>query len=61
MDDGDNMTVKFNGTLSYYHLVGEDWVDESITGKFYFKGEVDDVTSAPAKVKEFVRGDKRSQ
>jgi hypothetical protein len=59
VEDGDNMTVKFNGTLTYYHLVGEDWEDENITAKLYFKGKVEDISSEPAKAKQFTRSEKR--
>lgn len=51
VEDGENMTLKFSGTLTYYHFNGTNWVDESATGKFYFKGEVEDVRSAPANMK----------
>lgn len=40
-DDGDMMTIKFNGTLEFY----SDAPSEQIAGKFYFKGEVQDVRS----------------
>jgi hypothetical protein len=40
-DDGDSMTIKFNGTLTNY--TPEDEV--SAEGKFYFKGKVEDVRS----------------
>ena len=42
-DDGDTMVVKFNGTLEYY---GEG-SSEEFSGKFYFKGEVQDMRSVP--------------
>lgn len=59
VDDGDTMTLKFNGTLSYYYFDGEDWVTDNESGKFYFKGEVDDVrSSGPAKVKQSLDGRK---
>jgi hypothetical protein len=41
-DDGETMTLKFNGTLTLYHYDGENWVYEDVTGKFFFKGEVND-------------------
>lgn len=43
-DDGDKMTIKFNGTLTNYT------VDEvAADGKFYFKGEVQDVRGVLAR------------
>lgn len=40
-DDGDMMTIKFNGTLQWYG----DAPSEEVSGEFYFKGEVQDVRS----------------
>ena len=42
-DDGETMTVKFTGKLRVYYYDGMNWVDEELTGKVYFKGEVNDV------------------
>lgn len=58
MEDGETMTLKFNGTLMLYYFDGANWVDKEVTGKFYFKGEVDDVTSAPAKTEKAFPGRK---
>lgn len=44
-DDGDKMTIKFDGTLTNY--TPEDEV--AAEGKFYFKGEVEDVRLSPAR------------
>jgi hypothetical protein len=44
-DDGDTMTIKFNGTLEFY----PDGPSEEVSGKFYYKGEVQDVRSVLAK------------
>lgn len=44
-DDGDVMTIKFNGTLEFY----PDGPSQEVSGKFYFKGEVQDVRSVLAK------------
>lgn len=44
-DDGDKMTIKYNGTLTNY--TPEDEV--SADGKFYFKGEVEDVRAILAR------------
>lgn len=46
-DDGDMMTIKFNGTLQWYG----DAPTEEISGTFYFRGTVQDVRggSAPAR------------
>lgn len=55
-DDGETMTLKFNGTLTYYYFNGTDWVEDDVEGKFYFKGEVEDVrSSGPARVKQSER------
>jgi hypothetical protein len=58
LEDGETMTIKFNGKLTYYHYdtETEEWVDEEIDSKIYFKGEVDDVSSVPAKIGKAVRG-----
>lgn len=40
-DDGDMMTIKFNGTLAFY----SDKLSDQVSGKFYFKGEVQDERS----------------
>lgn len=42
MDDGDTMTLTFNGTLEIEYYDGENWVEDEMTGKISFKGEVDD-------------------
>jgi hypothetical protein len=45
-DDGDMMTIKYNGPLEF----SDDATDEDIDGKLYFKGEVQDVRiAAPAR------------
>lgn len=60
VEEGETMTVSFKGTLSYYHFDGEDWVTENITGQIYFKGKVEDISSAPTRVKESLPGGRRS-
>lgn len=62
VDDGDTMTVKFKGTLTFYHFDEEeqDWIEENVSGKFYIKAKVEDISSSPAKMKHFERGEKRS-
>jgi hypothetical protein len=45
LNDGEKMTLKFSGTLTYEHYNGENWVEESVSGKFYFSGVVKDVRS----------------
>ena len=42
LEDGDKMTLKFNGTLTYYYFDGTNWVENSVTGKFYYSGTVND-------------------
>jgi hypothetical protein len=42
VEDGDTMTLKFSGKLKYYFFDGTNWVEETVSGKFYFKGEVKD-------------------
>jgi len=61
LDDGDTMTIKFTGTMEYYHFDAEteEWVTEDITGNLYFKGEVEDISSSPAKKGQSVRGGKK--
>lgn len=60
VNDGEAMTVKFTGTMSYYHYDTEtlEWVTENVTAKIYFKGEVDDVRSAPTRVGKRTPGGK---
>jgi hypothetical protein len=41
--DNDTMTFKFSGTLWYSYYNGSNWVEEGVTGKFYFTGKVQDV------------------
>ncbi|HET9055135.1 MAG TPA: hypothetical protein VFM90_13235, partial [Cyclobacteriaceae bacterium] len=36
VDDGDTMTLKFDGALTHYYFDGEDWVTDNESGKFYF-------------------------
>lgn len=57
-NDGETMTIKFKGKLTYYHYDSEteEWVEERIDSKIYFKGEVDDAISIPAKIGKVVRG-----
>jgi hypothetical protein len=43
VDDGDKMTVKFSGRLTYYYYNGTNWVENSVSGKFYFSGRVQDM------------------
>jgi hypothetical protein len=42
LDDGDKMTLKFDGTLSYYYYNGTAWVENTVTGKFLYTGTVND-------------------
>ncbi len=42
LEDGDKMTLKFNGKLTYYYYDGANWVENSVTGKFYYSGTVND-------------------
>ncbi len=45
-DDGDMMTISYNGSLEY----SEDETDDEVSGKLYFKGEVQDMrTPAPVR------------
>lgn len=47
-DDGEAMTLAFNGTLNYYHFSTEanDWAYEHVSGKLHFKGKVHDKTTS---------------
>lgn len=51
MEDGDTMTLKFNGKLTYYFFNGTNWVEETVSGKFNVKGKVNDEreSGVPAK------------
>ncbi len=42
LEDGDKMTLKFNGTLYYEYFDGTNWIESSVTGKFYYSGTVND-------------------
>lgn len=42
LEDGNKMTLKFNGTLYYYYFDGVNWVDKTVSGKFYFSAKVQD-------------------
>jgi hypothetical protein len=51
-DDGETITVKFSGDLEYYHYdaTEEEWIAETVSGKFTVKGEIEDISSSgPAK------------
>lgn len=54
VDDGDTMTLKFSGKLTYYSFDGINWSQETVSGKFYFKGKVNDEreTAGPARVEQ---------
>jgi hypothetical protein len=42
LEDGDKMTLKFDGTLIYRYFNGTSWVTNSVTGKFNYTGTVND-------------------
>lgn len=56
VNDGETMTVKFKGSVSYYHFDGTNWVTETVNGKFYAKGEVQDVSSVPTRKRKTTPG-----
>ncbi|HEY3405801.1 MAG TPA: hypothetical protein VGK59_20595 [Ohtaekwangia sp.] len=43
-DDGDKMTVKFKGELTYYYDYTEEsgWEEKDVTGEFYYSGKIID-------------------
>jgi hypothetical protein len=54
--DGETMTVKFKGNVAYYHFDGTNWITETVSGKFYAKGEVDDISSVPTRRRKTIPG-----
>ncbi|HMV07663.1 MAG TPA: hypothetical protein PK325_00275 [Cyclobacteriaceae bacterium] len=56
VDDGETMTVKFNGDVSYYYFDGTNWVTETVAGKFYANGVVEDVSSVPTRKRKTIPG-----
>jgi hypothetical protein len=47
-DDGETITFKYSGDVNYYHLNDDDdWVNETVSGNFTVKGEIEDITSSP--------------
>lgn len=53
IDDGETITFKFNGDLTYeyYDTEADDYIEENVSGKFYVKGEIEDISSTPARKK----------
>jgi hypothetical protein len=41
-NDGQKMTLKFNGTLNYYYFNGTNFVEDEVAGKLNFSGTVQD-------------------
>jgi len=41
-DDGDKMTLKFNGELAYHYPVESGWEEKDVTGEFNYSGKVID-------------------